>query len=288
MLYKFKCCSKKDFGNYICIVCFDIYHPSCLERKNGFVKINKHKILCSTECHTLLESNERIVSDLNDQVTALTGLLRDKDSVISTQKRRTQDFEDLALESEQELLTKFEESKSIIDGLQKKLQANKLEYDELLKEIARNEEYIQGLVKDKQGLDTLQGNMITAISTLETDNKSLQIELETLRDNTRPENQVNLVPKCYRDASTLTDNSANQSIPVNQSIPPHSVLISQSRPNNSFSSSKRKMLLLTDDNGKHLCKALSNCNNMTNFIIESIHKPGGKFADIVESVKSFN
>ncbi|KAG5897727.1 hypothetical protein JTB14_009612 [Gonioctena quinquepunctata] len=136
MLYKFKCCSKKDFGNYICIVCFDIYHPSCLERKNGFVKINKHKILCSTKCHTLLESNERIVSDLNDQVTALTGLLRDKDSVISTQKRRTQDFEDLALESEQELLTKFEESKSIIDGLQKKLQANKLEYDELLKEIA--------------------------------------------------------------------------------------------------------------------------------------------------------
>ncbi|KAG5867570.1 hypothetical protein JTB14_027443 [Gonioctena quinquepunctata] len=154
---------------------------------------------------------------------------RDKDSVISTQKRRTQDFEDLALESEQELLTKFEESKSIIDGLQKKLQANKLEYDELLKEIARNEEYKQGLVKDKQELDTLQGNMITAISILETDNKSLQIELETLRDNTGPENQVNLVPKCYRDASTLTDNSANQSIPVNQSIPPHSVLISQTR-----------------------------------------------------------
>ncbi|KAG5876297.1 hypothetical protein JTB14_028938 [Gonioctena quinquepunctata] len=135
-----------------------------------------------------------------------------------------------------------------------------------------------GLVEDKQELDTLQGNMITAISTLETDNKSLQIGLETLRDNTGPENQVNLVPKCYRDASTLTANSANQS------IPPHSVLISQPRPNNSFSSSKRKMLLLTDDNGKHLCKALSNCNNMTNFIIESIHKPGGKFADIVESV----
>ncbi|XP_074033082.1 uncharacterized protein [Leptinotarsa decemlineata] len=284
MLHKFKCCTKKDFGNYICIVCFDIYHPSCLERKNGFVKIKQHKFLCSTECQTIFESNEGIVSDLNDQITSLTGLLKEKDSVISRLRRRTQDFEDMALESEQELLTKLEESKSIIDDLQKKLQAIKLDYDELLKVIARNEEYIQSLVKDKQELDTLQRNMLSAFSTLEADNKCLQSELQTLRDNTEPENQVNSVPKCYRDASTFNDNSANQSIPLNQSIPIHSVLTSQLRPNNSFSSSKRKMLLLSDDNGKHLCKALSNCKNLTKFIIESIHKPGGKFADILESV----
>ncbi|KAG5895446.1 hypothetical protein JTB14_001323 [Gonioctena quinquepunctata] len=182
MQHKFKCCPKKVFGNYFCIVCFDAYHPSCLERRDDIVKIKNHKILCSAECQNIFETDERKLSILNEQVTALSANLKDKDSVINQHKRRSQDFENMVSESEQEFVAKLAEQKSIVNGLQKKLPDLRPKYDDLLLERARNEDYIQALVTDKLKLDALQKNMLTSISTLETNNELLQIERDKLQD----------------------------------------------------------------------------------------------------------
>ncbi|KAG5862922.1 hypothetical protein JTB14_019736 [Gonioctena quinquepunctata] len=211
--HKFKCCPKKVFGNYFCIVCVDAYHPSCLERRDEIVKIKNHKILCSAECQNIFETDERKVSILNEQIAALSATLKDKDSVINQHKRRSQHFEDMVSESEQEFAAKLEEQKRIINGLQKKLHDLRPKYDNLLLEIARNEEYIQALVTDKMKLDALQKNMLTSIFTLETDNNLLQMERDKLQDLLVINNQEAMpaTESPIKNKSSLTVLSAIQS-----------------------------------------------------------------------------
>ncbi|KAL3280949.1 hypothetical protein HHI36_004175 [Cryptolaemus montrouzieri] len=46
----FKCCKGVKAANYFRLLCMNIYHASCIERKNTMEKVEGCRILCSIEC----------------------------------------------------------------------------------------------------------------------------------------------------------------------------------------------------------------------------------------------
>lgn len=66
----FKCCQNKNFSNYCCVSCLNIFHPSCLERKTEWKIVDGYKIYCSEQCKTEKE-NQIDSNQLNDQLIRL-------------------------------------------------------------------------------------------------------------------------------------------------------------------------------------------------------------------------
>jgi hypothetical protein len=104
----FKCCRNKDFANFICIVCCNVFHPSCIERLPNVVKLGGFKIFCSLECKLNQDDRCKQLDSLNAQIVNLQKEISNKNTYIAkleedcrkcnnVDKSHNQDFVDATL-----------------------------------------------------------------------------------------------------------------------------------------------------------------------------------------------
>lgn len=96
----FKCCGSKEFRNYCCVTCTNIFHPSCLERYSGWLVVGGFKIFCSHDCQKKHLDNEEDRSKMKLELDRLTTEIAQRDMSITRLKRSTKDFEDELFQSE--------------------------------------------------------------------------------------------------------------------------------------------------------------------------------------------
>ncbi|KAG5874959.1 hypothetical protein JTB14_002642 [Gonioctena quinquepunctata] len=126
----FKCCKNKQTQNLYCIVCFEVFHRACIEKKKSCKELGGGKLYCSLKCEKkgnshkveldkalekvavmkkeiyerdlLLQKNEDDTNEevvrLNSVIDQLKQTIEENNNYIKRQNRRTRDFEDEAME----------------------------------------------------------------------------------------------------------------------------------------------------------------------------------------------
>lgn len=148
----FKCCRKKEFSNLVYIVCINVYHPSCIDRKSYFKSLGTHRIICSKKCeqeHTENRALENQVAELRNQIKTrdssieelesqrvlnetklnetigkLQDELKAKEAFIKREKRQSQSFKSDVIEAEEKMLEKVREQRDSILDLNRELKAS--------------------------------------------------------------------------------------------------------------------------------------------------------------------
>ncbi|KAG5880052.1 hypothetical protein JTB14_022700 [Gonioctena quinquepunctata] len=97
-----KCCKKK-FGNQFCIVCHNVYHPSCKDGKKTWKDIGDNRILCSKDCQKRKaddETSEHQTILLKEEIIKSKKDNMEKNEFIKRQKRISKNFGDDIFDAE--------------------------------------------------------------------------------------------------------------------------------------------------------------------------------------------
>lgn len=135
MPYNYSCCRNKELNNYCCIICHNIYHKSCMERKKEAVIIEKHKIYCGKKCAEKDESDD--IKTLKELIDELQKEIIEKDAYINKQKRNHVVFEQDAMEIEEQYKNEIDKYRSTVGHLQQIINKEVEKNSEISK---RNEE----------------------------------------------------------------------------------------------------------------------------------------------------
>lgn len=152
----FKCC-KKNFANFCCIECLGVFHPTCLERKKGHIKLADYRILCSSECR---EANLKPDDRRGNHEREQDGL---GDESLDT---------DLGnFDMEQSDSKQIREQDTPISELGKRVSLLRDRVAELEGELRISREQAEKIVTEKDELEKLQRTMLTSIEVLSKENK---------------------------------------------------------------------------------------------------------------------
>lgn len=205
---KFKCC-KKVLKKYCCIVCFNIFHPSCLDRIKNVKRLSEHKIFCSNECERTAKFAENISKELNDQLDSAKILLLEKESRIeeitlsndkivenlqielaklnneNAEKNEyivklnniNSNFEESAYEAEGSFLKEINQQKRVISEFTKLVRTKDDDFNNLQNKTKKIAEESNKFQKDVKELESINRQMVSSIKILEADNKSYCAEI---------------------------------------------------------------------------------------------------------------
>lgn len=261
----FKCCKGKEFSNFCCVICTEIFHPSCLERKPNSVKIQDHKIYCSLECKNKSILNLEMEKNLTEEINKLKGELKDKNSYIKRLKRGSQDTQNPTQEADKQSQIKIKAHKDKIEKLQEEL----AKFEEInkgrIRELKEHKDIIKNLKLELADVNKICREMVTSIKTLEEERDLLAQMMEHRKE--RPEAQSREV-QC-----DLLQTVKNKTETYSKTMNTNEV------PNNT---SKKRLLILCDQNGYNLGNHLN--NKLSNYSIETIVKPYASLDHIIENI----
>ncbi|CAH1114542.1 unnamed protein product [Psylliodes chrysocephalus] len=147
----FKCCKNKELNNYFCTVRFNVFQRSSIERKKYFKELGDSKIYCSEKCE-----NEHV---------------NDKDIHIERLNKKTQDFEDEAMEMEKKKdYQKIKEQSDTIKMLNKEIIETQVRMLSHETKLMNKNNKIKCLEQELKDLDSVGRNMVNAIRILEEEN----------------------------------------------------------------------------------------------------------------------
>ncbi|KAG5872125.1 hypothetical protein JTB14_013445 [Gonioctena quinquepunctata] len=210
---KFKCC-KKDFGNLLCITCCDIFHPSCLDRKTKYKELGSFKIYCSQNCELkdaekkqdadkLVNDIKKLKNDVSQRDETINKLEYEKDEKITElmkridelekdtkereadyirARKKKQDFEDEAYETEILYVNKQREHELLISQLQKGINDVKKRNGSLEEELKQKTDEIHKHIRDLESLQEVNAEMLGTIRTLEMNNITYSNEVVSLKN----------------------------------------------------------------------------------------------------------
>lgn len=177
---KFKCC-RKDFTNYICIVCLSPFHPSCLERKSSVIKLGRYRVYCSEHCQGEDQAREEREGKLIEELKRAETGSREKDAFIERLKKNSRDFEDDVVAVEGKYAEELMRHKNMAVNLKRELDGLRLENDRWQREFGEKEQLVERLERDISELTVLNRDMISTIRTLEEVNEMHLSECNRLR-----------------------------------------------------------------------------------------------------------
>lgn len=180
MSFNFKCCKKKDFGNYICTVCLGIFHPSCLERKS-YTVISGNKIHCSTDCATQSEKHEYQISDYLKEIQELKGQIKSKDITLNRQKRLSTDFYSDVHEAQEQYETKIKQLEKTINDLKNEMSTLNNTISTLEQNNNANELKIKHHVTEIKHLEESKRVLATKINAVMEENDKYSQSIEHLQ-----------------------------------------------------------------------------------------------------------
>lgn len=321
-----------------CIQCLNIFHYSCIAKKKSVIQLEAHKVICSKECEkqrkdrenemevmtgqfdklvmelrekkeSLLkieEESEIKIAELYDEIGRLTIENKEKGVFIQRLERRSTDFEDEVLSTEQNYISKIDEQKVRICKLNKEILEFVQKNSALKDECERVRVELDRVKKEVSECNQLRESMLISIETLTEENhvyvselKNLRCENMNLRDAVREmeECQLNIdESRCDIDVSkadVMCD--AEYPTPDKESLVSNQTDLlkdSTGRPLRqgvetvvrNFS----RVLILCDENGRDLHtllkEKLKTCG--ARFMVETLIKPGASFDRVTEDIKS--
>lgn len=211
MANKFKCC-KKDFNNYICTSCSNVYHPSCKDRIKNIEIISGTYIYCSEKCKhkdkNLTEELSRLIAEVEEKKTELVKKdlvieetenkfteiieqlqeqnnkllieIREKDLYIERVQRRTRDFEDEVYEEERKYEAECTKQKQTIAKLSKELVNLESKIAVLQAEIESQNDIYTDIMTEYKEIQEINKKMLISIETLEAERQMLRNEINEL------------------------------------------------------------------------------------------------------------
>lgn len=299
----FKCCKNKVFNNLYCIVCFDVFHPSCIERKKHFKELGGCKIYCSQNCENkdnykkeetdklyekidslkkensekniLLQKNEYDKNEEIEQMQAvineISKTLEEKNNHIKRLNKRTRDFENEALELEREDVEKLKEQINVINDLNKQIS----DFHEMQKlhksELQNKNDKIVSLEDEIKDLDRISRQMLESIKLLEGENARYNWELKNLTHDINKFS--NTTHKRVESTKNINELAHEVTKPMND--------ITVTRRGDK--DNKNKILILCDEGGRNLGRLL-NLQLKDKYSIETIIKPGACLKDVIEYI----
>lgn len=283
-------------------------------------KIGEHKVYCSEKCllekdsncdqqlkdalnsidilqqskHTLvkqlaegeinfsrqIEEKDDLISSLRVEIDRLSKEITSSQSHLARHRRKTQDFEDLALEQEQKMVETLNSKREEITKLRQEIQQLNSNNSALKDSIAVHLDRVNLLQKELDELNAINRSMIDSIRTLEAENNSGYEEIKRLRMGVSDKSisKPTPKPKCH----SVTIQTEVSSFPPVQDMCsiagglPDSAEI-DNRYGLSFidgknsSECKKRILILCDQRGYHLDHVLN--RSLKNVCIQSIVKP---------------
>lgn len=292
---QFKCCKSKIFNNFCCKVCYGIFHDSCIARRKGVVSLEGHVIICSRECaekHSTNNSEANIPSNLNlnnsekcvngrtlkehecdlenlnKYIEELSIESDEKDIYIKSLLKIVENFQMQIDELTGSINFKFENQRSLITDLNKEnneiLTVNELlksNLEDSLMQVRNFEERLSEFHKVKE-------DMIQTIKMLTEDNGIYASELFHLKNKL---------------TSEVTDCVNNPFYKASDVLEEKHTKVDPGKINALVGNGRRKMLILSDEYGRHLDSLIKKCG-ISSLQTETIIKPGALFRNVVEDI----
>ncbi|KAG5872311.1 hypothetical protein JTB14_018308 [Gonioctena quinquepunctata] len=288
----FKCCKNKETQNLYCIVCFEVFHRACIEKKKSCKELGGGKLYCSLKCEKkgnshkveldkalekvavmkkdiyerdlLLQKNEDDTNEevvrLNSVIDQLKQTIEEHNNYIKRQNRRTRDFEDEAMERDVKDHSMLKEQNSIIEALNKKIigiRETKQSYENDLK--IRND--------DLKLLEVELNRMEEINRILEQENTRYSRELTELKGQTDV-----IHPRTKLVADTKTYNDRN-----------HEHICVDNKEEKAVEGNKNKILILCDEVGRKVGNLLRRELGQK-YIVQSIIKSGASLRYVIEDM----
>lgn len=259
----FKCCVSKEFTNLCCVVCYGIFHPSCLERRRAFTRLDDHKIYCSKECKS---EDDLKRSDLLEEINALGVKLEERKKYIKQLEKKVED----GLNGyEPKYIKRLEDGNDLVDRVSREKAELLLRNDELNRIVEENHKHILQLESDLRDLDTLNGNMVTSIQALEAENAVWVSDLRGLREE---------VSRLETERVLLLQSQQNKE--VENSEKAQAVKLCGEKAD--AASKRPRLLILCDQYGYKLNRILS--SSLGGFTVQLIVKPNAGFENVIQDV----
>lgn len=299
MATKFKCC-KKDLNNYVCIICHNVFHSSCLGRLKGVKMLHEHYISCSEKCiikennkkdeiaqlAAELEKNRRTVTEKDIAMTelecssaeemeemknilvTLQTEIKQKDSFIKKLQKQIKDIEDEVYEEESKLEAKQLEQKRYADKLIKEITDMKEQNRTMLEQIMENKAEHKQLTNKLKELQAIRDEMIVSIETLEVEKNMYKSELMELNQKSKSKSHL---------GTTKTDNN---------NLPPTVQIRHKPRYEQTVSiKMKPKIRLIANSLGRGLSEVLNNLLGDTHSV-HSVIKTDAEDDDLLKDAIS--
>lgn len=262
----FKCCKNKEFSNLFCIVCHNVFHPSCLERK-GYKLLQDYKVYCSTKCQELYMNtntdsllkqlndktiqlrkktedmeniemeNETIIEKMKTEIDTLKKELREREIYYNREKRRTLDFEDEVFRNEESFVSDINEKNCEISQLKQQLfelkKANNILEDNLNDDLEKMKSLEETIIV----LNKKNDATIKSLNTIEKEKNELLKHINELQ---------NLKINCKKNAPDVS----------NMAIASNSTEIEVCVDSSELHLSTKKILILGDENVKGFMRLL--------------------------------
>lgn len=275
MSKNFKCCQNKPFANFICIHCYGIFHPKCLDRLKNWSIIEGCKIFCSKECAEKGKNlNDR--KEFEDKI----GVLLKKLELEKSEVRRLEEINEYSEQNMSEMEKKFasnmQEQCGTISNLKKNVQDLKKKNTELQLKLETCRERIKELENLKDDLLQIKCNMLTSIETITKEKECCENELVQLKSK-----QCSFYD-ASKDSTQFDSTSSSRPDYGQKRFEKQSTILAYSKSaTNSLQRSKR-ILILCDQFGKGLGESL---NSMIKGVkIETIIKPYAYLENIINCV----
>ncbi|KAG5886874.1 hypothetical protein JTB14_024731 [Gonioctena quinquepunctata] len=210
---RFMCCKNKKCGDLVCIMCYSVYHPSCLERETYFKKLGEVKIYCSEKCEqndsnkkcSLLDEpvndKDDVIRKMENEIKALKDDLEAKDMFLTRELRKSQSFMEDVIDVDSQFEGKIKEQKELITQLNKELKTVRQQNQRHFEKAEDLEKRNMAMKYELDEANTKQKeNSIVGVD--ETVNDAVQ---ETAQDSA-PEINVlnNIVNTAYQEASQVS------------------------------------------------------------------------------------
>lgn len=303
---QFKCCGK-DVNVFYCLPCGEFYHPSCLlaKKSNRIKKLNARRILCSEKCakvenerttkndtqlSELHEARMKIqelaarladitgerdgkVEELRAEVDSLRADVENREAYILKLKRRTTDFEDEVVQAEARFVSEIEQYQKTTVRLKDELHKISEVNESLRVRIQESLERCGALETDVRELNEVNRSMLTSIRTLEAENLAYRREVVAMKKDAVA--QV-LGSDCQE---TIAPGSS-------ETMLGHSQDKVTKKSENGLGSYRPKLLVVTDDFGKLLCRQLRDTFG-DKWVVQLVCKPNANFKEAAGSVSWF-
>lgn len=282
---KFKCC-RKDISNYICIVCLGLFHPSCMERRSSIIKLGKCRVYCSEHCQKEDQNREEKEKTWLEELKKARHECEEKSVFIERLKRRSQDFEDEVINVEGKYVREIMDQKNMITDLGRRILELQSRGEEWQRQFEEKDQLVIRLEKDIAELSDLNRSLISTIKILEEENKMHLCELERVGRSVSDFESRDMQCRSYAGDNcgngnrTFTegvfkgpDNVKNQAVANLKNIS-----------SSNSKSGSNKLLILSDETGRHVSKVLAECLRHRNMRVESIRKPGAWLCGVVSDI----
>ena len=317
----FKCC-KKEFSNLVCVYCLHVFHPSCGERRKGFKELEAHKVYCTEDCEKkhlrqvkipdqlrekldkykkqMIQKDTEVTSiqckyreeteALQEELTKALKKAKEHESYILKQRKMTEEFKDDVFEAERHFVTKAQDQINVIEDLNTDIKNLNNENKKLIEELAEKSKEMKKMEDRIEELNVISRQMVQTIAMLEgqykicsrelnkVNNEVLEMGNKSINKNevTNEEDDMNSEYDCTQRPSWCDQHT--------QVRGESAVLGGSLCRNGTGRGCVTKVLVLCDEYGKYLDKAIRRQFFNKQIQVETFVKPGGLYRNIIENI----